>query len=451
MKPLFLERLELARSHTSSRVVQLGVVKDGGSRAPFHVELDRLRCLAIVGPRWARSAALMAALSSLYSEGLKFAAVDTGRRLRALLFSGIPVDLYRVGLDSSFNPFASLNEWGLEESHSYASLASRALVSCAELSTIHACILELALSRTLEEGRAPSVLEVIQSLEAQLDPASIRHRAVEELKAALGMLQLGYASASILSAPTREAELDPSRLTVVELSYLPTADLKCFYQACLLARLLIKARRSSLRDAVVAIEGFDELSKKCPWCFEDLVSPLVDLGLYVILACSRPTPGATLTLTLRTPPQGHLTAVRVGGLEVELNHHSWAASAWSDLDVDKAVELRLGALMVRLKAARRRRLTTLEELFTNEGVRRQVYEALSYLRDSYSSFKALFELMALPREEARRALIKMYRHGLITQRDVGGVKVVALSDYGRLVLEEYESQAEAEGDGDRVE
>ncbi|RLF09944.1 MAG: hypothetical protein DRJ69_03805, partial [Thermoprotei archaeon] len=60
-------------------------------------------------------------------------------------------------------------------------------------------------------------------------------------------------------------------------------------------------------------------------------------------------------------------------------------------------------------------------------------------------------LMSLPREEARRALIKMYRHGLIAQREVGGVKVVALTDLGRLVLEEYESQVGGGGSEGGVE
>ncbi|MEM4700329.1 MAG: hypothetical protein QXT74_05205 [Candidatus Nezhaarchaeales archaeon] len=439
-----LERLDLAPLHSAGGAVRLGMVREGGGWAPLYVDLDRLRCLAVVGPSWVRGAAVASVLYKLYGEGLKFAAADTGRRLRSLLFSNVPIDLHRVGLDSSFNPFAPLSEWGLEEAHSYISLVSRAFASCFGLSTVHACVLESALSQALEEGGSPSVLEVARGLEAQLDPSSAMHRAIEELRASLASLQLGFASAS--SSPSaREALLDPSRLAVVELSYLPTAELRCFYLACLLAKLVVSARRGRLGGCVVSVEWPSELRRRWPWCFEDLVSPLVDAGLYVVLACPRPVPGAALTVTLRAGPHWpHITG-EVGGLEVKLDYYSWAASAWGDEDVDKALESRLGAPPIKLRASRRRRLTTLEELFTNEEVRRQVYEVLSYLRDSYSSFKALFELMSLPREEARRALIKMYRQGLITQRDVGGAKVVALTDFGRLVLEEYESQAGAGG------
>lgn len=434
----------------SPRLIQLGKVKDRDSWSPLYIEVDKLRCLAIIGPKWARDTAVIEVLLRLYVEGFKFTSIDTGRRLRSMIFSGIPIELHRVGVDSAFNPFATKKDWWPEEVHLYASLTSKAFASCTGLSNLHAHVLEAALSLLLEEEAAPSPLEVAQALEAQVDPASTRHRVIEDVKASLTTLQHGYASSSMSKSAARVAGLDPSRLSVVELSYLPTSELKAFYQACLLAKLLIDLRRGLLEDVVVAVEGFEPLSRHYPSCFEDLLAPLMDLGAILILASPRPCPEATLTMAAAS---GEDLFVIKGErpLEVKLSHHEWARREWSDLEIDKALEARLGAPLVKLSLPKRRRLTTLEELFVKDEVRQQVYEALAYLRDSYSSFKALFELMALPREEARRALIKMYRHGLIAQRDVGGVKAVVLTDLGRMVLEEYEACMEG-GEGEaRVE
>ena len=140
-----------------------------------------------------------------------------------------------------------------------------------------------------------------------------------------------------------------------------------------------------------------------------------------------------------------------GKMEAKLSTYSWLEDDLTDCDVDLLVESRTGVKPRRVGAPRRRSLTTLEELFLKEEVRAEAYNILSYLRDNYSTFKGLFELMNLPKELARKTLIKLYRNKLIAQSEVGGVKVVTLTDLGRLVLEEYESSLEGEGiDGGKV-
>jgi hypothetical protein len=443
---ILLEGLKLPLEAASGQLLQLGEVKGEGGWSPFLVEEGRLKCIALSGPRWARGAAAAAILLRLYAEGLRFTAIDTGRRLRSLLSSSLPIDLYRVGVDSTFNPFAVERGWSLEDSCFYASLASKAFIHYAGLTKAHAHLLESALSSILEDEPQPSPMEVAQGLEAQLDPASTRHRAIEELKASLLALEHGYAASSFTSPSFRPVEVRPLKPTVVELSYLPTAELRCFYQACLLAKLVVEARRSKLGDAAILIEDCHVLLRAQPWSFEDLLAPLIYEGLRLILAApsvqAMAIPEATLTLVA----EGGGEALRAGGLEVKLDYPSWSLAPLSDADLERLAEARMGAPIARLKPSRRLKLTTLEELFIKDEVRQKVREALSYLRDSYSTFKALLELMSpLGREEARRALIRMYRHGLIAQREVNGVKVVALTDLGRLVLEEYESKVEGGG------
>ncbi len=449
-----IEGLDLPPMGSSNDLIQLGKVKEKGGWSPLCVDSAKLRCFVVAGPRWTRGAAVATVLARLYAEGFDFTAVDTGRRLRSLLFSGLPVDLHRVGVDSCFNPFSVDPSWSPEDAYFYASLTSKAFTSYAGLSRIHASLLEATLCRLLEEDPAPSPMEVAQGLEAQLDPASARHRLIEELKASLLLLQHGYAASSTMAQSARRAELDASRLSIVELSHLPTAELRCLYEACLLAKLVVKARRGEVGEALIVVEDAHLLLEAQPWSFEDLLAPLMDLGARLVLSVPEASRllGCEATLTLEVEDEAGLAKIGgVKGREVRIDYCSWALTSWSDLEVDKALESKVGAPVSKLSPPRRRRLTTLEELFVKDEVRQQVYEVLSYLRDSYSTFKALFELMALPREEARRALIKMYRHGLIAQREVGGVKVVTLTDLGRLVLEEYESQVGGGGGEGGVE
>ncbi len=440
----------------------IGDVRGEDGWQPFLVDLRDLKFIILAGPKKARVSIGASLLFKEFLASIGFTVLDTGRGYRTL-FKALPrAKLYRLGLDSTLNPFSIPETWREFEAYSYASLVSKSYAICFNLTRIHASLMCRALCKLYAEKPNPTLLEVIQAVEGEVEPLARLQGFAEELKSLLASMQEGYVGACLLGVEEVPSPSELEEACIVELSYLPTSELRAFIQACFMAKLSITARLKGLMSQyTLLIEDAQHLFQETRgWKLEELISNMLDAGLNLHLS----TPSAAaLPSTLRGEGiiilealeggLAHLVKVSTsrGKMEAKLSTYSWLEDDLTDCDVDLLVESRTGVKPRRVGAPRRRSLTTLEELFLKEEVRAEAYNILSYLRDNYSTFKGLFELMNLPKELARKTLIKLYRNKLIAQSEVGGVKVVTLTDLGRLVLEEYESSLEGEGiDGGKV-
>lgn len=236
---------------------------------------------------------------------------------------------------------------------------------------------------------------------------------------------------------------------IIELNLIPTLELRAFLQAAFIAKLTIAFKlKDSKEQYVILTEDFQNLLPEArSWNLNELVSDGLCVGLNLYL--SSPT-SASLPMHLREvatviiealdekPPIFAKATIDRKISEAMIEVDSRIKEAPLHEEVDLLTEAIFGIKPSRLELPPRRSLSVLEEFFKDEKVREEAYRLLSYLRDANSTFKALLELTNLSRDLAKRVIIKLLREKLIDQVGVGGVKMVALTDLGRLVLEEYE-------------
>ncbi len=412
----------------------VGELKGEDAWYPLITPLSLLKRLVILGPREARASIACSLIQRCWPLGVRYLVLDTARLYRALLRHP-KAKLYRLGYDTSFNPFRAEESWSDEELHSYAQLVSKYFAFCFNLTRLHASLLCRALARLYQEKPDPSAIEVLQAVEGEATPIARGQTLAEEVKLTLTSLLQGYAATCLLSQGPEPPLLD--ELGIVELSRLATYEVKAFIQACLAAKCLI----SGLQPTLVIEDAHALFPRRRGLEAPELLSLDLTLLAPSQAALSEHVLGeASLTLEATSSQGGWVRAkVSINGERLEARLEASSLEDLSDGDADALMEERLGRRPEKLKPVKARPLTTLEELFPRDDVRREVYAVLSYLRDNYSTFRALFELMNLPSDVARKALIKLHRHKVIAQSEVGGAKVVTLTDFGRLVLEEYES------------
>ncbi|MEM3150872.1 MAG: hypothetical protein QXT49_07810 [Candidatus Nezhaarchaeales archaeon] len=451
-----LERLTLTQIQRGG--VKLGR-RIGRSLGDYVLPMDSLRLVLILGSRQWRVEVSTSMLYNVYAKCGSCLVLDSYGDYRQILSAIDRAKEFRVGVNATLDPFTPGRGINVED---YALILCEALRIYLGLGQVQAALLLRALLAAYQESSSVTLKLVLDSVEGEA--GAIPPRTVEELKGALLELEAGRVGLCLSSVRSLNLKEVLEGVTILDFSFIEPGRLKALAKTLTLIKLLSSWVNESVKLRVL-VEDYHELGLGYVATRNtfSLAVCLINSLLSRSIDCHLNAPSKALIpiellaeadlKAVQPKPEGSLLAM----VETRLQAPTQivftpppSLKRLTDSDVKALMEAR-GYEVSELQPPRRRIATTLELLFPQEEVRSEAVKLLSYLRDNYSTFTGLFELSSLQRNLTRSLLLKLYRGKYIEQVERQGVKLVTLTDAGRLLLEEYEaSLGGEEGEGGRM-
>lgn len=419
---------------------------------------DSLRLVSVIGSRQWRVEVSASMLCNVHANRGSCLVLDSYGDYRYILTIIDHARTFRVGANVTLDPFTPSGGVNAEE---YALMVCEALRVYLGLSQVHGALLLKGLLAAYEGASNVTLKLVLNNVEGEA--GAIPPRIVEELKGALLELEAGRVGLCFSNVKSLNFKEALDGVTILDFSLIEPSRLRALAKTLTLIKLLFNGANNTVKLRVL-VEDYHELAssytvtRSTPSLAVCLINSLLSRGV----SCHLNAPSealmpvellaeAGLKVVQQKPEEG-------GGFEplAVVNTRLQTPTQvvftplppfrrLTDSDVKALMEAR-GYQVSELQPPRRRTATTLELLFPQEEVRGEAVKLLSYLRDNYSTFTGLFELLGLPRGLTRSLLLKLYRGKYICQVERQGVKLVSLTDAGRLLLEEYEASLGGGGD-----
>lgn len=162
--------------------IHVGSITEGEGWRSFILSFSDLKLAILTGSREARASIGASILLKEAMMGTSFTILDTSKSYRGS-FKELPkARLYRLGLDSTLNPFSLPEAWHEAEAYNYALIISKIYNAHFNLTKVHASLMYRSLSKLYEENKSPTSLEVAQAIEDEAEPLTRLNILAEELR-----------------------------------------------------------------------------------------------------------------------------------------------------------------------------------------------------------------------------------------------------------------------------